>query len=162
MQSVRDSTMVMMNALRKKAIFTILTTFFFIIMVLIVALGIIYYATVMTNISAKADDKTNRFVVARTMRDSLYYCFGNVLDEERLRDWRCQSGLSANETLNVTTALVKAWKIEKIGLNNCTPESWASIPSPLVPGSYRDRFVYAVPVLERQTYVCLGFLEVYV
>lgn len=143
----------------KKGIYTILTTFFFIIMILIVALGIVYYGSAMANISNLVDTNLGKFVTARNVRDSLYYCYGKVLDEEYLDKEVCKG---SNKSVQITGGLIKGYRIRKLGMNNCTPRNWSNVDITSIEGIYRDRFIYASPILENKTYVCLGLIEVYI
>jgi hypothetical protein len=143
---------------RRKGIFTIMTTFFFILVVLVVALGVIYYSNVMAALNIKANVGTNDLIVARNFRDSMYSCYGSVMSDGLLSSGACKGSGS----LNVTGGLVKGWRVMRDGLNNCTSASWGIADESVVAGQYRNRMVYAVPVLEGGKDVCLGFLEVYI
>ena len=143
----------------RKGIYTIITTFFFIIIVLAVALGIIAYANSMANINKVVDRGTSSFVVARNVRDTIYHCHGNVINEERLASLTtCLDG----STIDITEGLIRGFRIRKLEMQNCTAGEWSSVNIDDIEGFYENRFVYTLPILEENSYVCLGLLEVYI
>ena len=100
-----------------KGFYSIITTFFFIIIVLVVALGIVYYGGTMAYINNQVDEGLNKYVIARNVRDSIYYCYGKVLDEAQLDIGICKG---RNDSVRITPGLIKGYRIQKLDLNNCT------------------------------------------
>lgn len=145
----------------KKGIYAIPTTFVFILIMLIVALGIIYYSVVISSVNSSVDQNMNKYVIARNFRDSIYFCYGSILDEEFLDKALCKSSTQdKNITIYINKDLIKGFRIIKTNASGCTPKEWNGTYIHELDGKYRDRFVYSVPILENKTFTCFGRMEV--
>lgn len=140
--------------MNKKGIYTIITTFFFIIIILIVAIGLIFYGTTITNLNTSANENMNKFMTARNFRDTLYFCFGRTLDENLLTTKKCLTG----QNLIYESGLIKGYKITRTDVNNCTIQEWKSASIT----DYDDSYIYSVPITQGDNQVCLGKMEIYI
>ncbi len=139
-----------------KGIYGIMTTFFFIIMALIVALGVVYYNVMIGRMSTDFDNGLEKYVHAQNVRDSLFYCYGDVLDEQLVQIGQCRNG----QMVNISQDIAKGYRIRRLPLQGCPAANWTNPSS--IPQKYREQFVFAVPVTHNATHSCLGLLEVYI
>ena len=145
----------MMN---KRAIYVIITAFFFIIIALVVSLGMIYYPIAASEVTSAVDEDLNKYVIARNARDTLYYCYGRILDEVFLDQGICKTS-GPNVKFNITGGLIKGYKITRLQEDVCTYKNWSNM---LIDEMYQEKFVYSVAISQNKTDVCLGLMEVYI
>ena len=149
--------------MNKRAIYTVITTFFFIILVIAAVLVMVNYSTFLTMFSKNVDSDTEKYLYAKTFKESVYYCFGRVLKSNLLDNNTCLLS-TQNKTVNFdfNPEIIKGYRIKRLDTNNCTSTIWQSNISE-IQGQYSDILVYSVPILhEDMQQVCLGKMEIYV
>jgi hypothetical protein len=95
----------------KKGIYTIFTTYMLVISVLVVVAILFYVNSKMLYYKEQSNVDLQEKMEFRNIRDRLFYCFGNVVDEKELiKNFDCLK-LEGKQGIS----------IEKIGYNNCKP-----------------------------------------
>ena len=128
---------------RNRAAYSVITAFLFVIIFLVVALGIVYYGTFITNVTKISKDDLNQYELAKDARNRIVHCYGNVLDPDKF-----------DEPCNIP--LIKGFKISRLELKGCTPLEYAEGSQD---GVY-NKFSYAFAIKDSEK-VCLGSLELF-
>lgn len=133
-----------LHSIGRSGTYSILSAFIFIIIAIVLVLGVIYYEVFITNIENNAKDELNKYDVAKDARNTIIYCYGNIIDTSKF-----------NKSCNVP--LIKGYSITRLDMNNCT---FMQYNSTNISGHYSQVFTYAIPITE-EGITCLGRLNIF-
>lgn len=124
---------------------------------LAVVIGLIYYLSVVTNMKRLVHSEEDALLNAKLARDAIFSCYGTIIHEENLTTQTCKDG----SNLTLPPNLLVAWSIQKLPYHACNVTRWESTNITALKGSWKDVYVYAVPVVQQDALTCPGQLELY-
>ena len=133
----------------KKGIYTFVTTILFIMVLLLVVFGVLTLSAKMGSIQANSDKQTEVYNHVMIAKNRLMYCYGLTFDELKL-----------NKTCNITSEIIKGYRIEVLPFRNCsdTEKTWSFGDLTHVKSIHH----YLVPIRSNKTgFTCPGKLEVF-
>lgn len=142
----------------KKGFYSIVTTFLFILITLAVVIGLVYFINIVTGLKERVHKEEDLFVKGQIVRDTLYGCYGDVVQETLINNRTCISG----ENLSISEEFLLAWQLEKYAYKNCSAKNWSSRNISQIEGTYRNIVVYTIPLIQEDTgFTCPAQLHLY-
>jgi hypothetical protein len=133
----------------KRGVYTFITTILFIMVLLLVVFGVMIISAKMGKIQANADQQAEVYNHIQIAKNRILYCYGLTLDELRL-----------NQSCNITSTVVKGYRIKMLPFRNCTDVEKYWQYGDLV--HVKNIHHYLVPIRSNKTsFTCPGKLEVF-
>lgn len=131
-----------------KGIYSIVTTFFFIIIILVAVFSVMYSGAFILGYKKTSNDELNSYIVAASVKDRLYFCFGKIFDTVKLDTTQC----------TLSPGLAKGYSIQQIAYGNCSAKNWTFSNTVENPSMQE---IYMVPI-QNGGLVCPGKVQVFI